>query len=126
MVHRDGRFTDNGDGTVTDKNTGLMWQQRDDNVERTWNEAMAYCEDLELAGHTDWRLPDKDELMSIVDKSRENPAINTDFFPGTRSSSYWSSSTHVDCAGDAWDVHFHGGRVGYGSKAYGTYVRCVR
>ena len=89
------RFTDNGDGTVTDKKPGLMWQQEDDNVERNWKEAMAYCEGLKLAGHTDWRLPSKKELEIIVDKSRENPAINTDFFPSTKSSYYWSSSTYA-------------------------------
>jgi hypothetical protein len=63
---------DNGDETVTDQTTALMWQKANGegasgDYQFTWMEALAYCEDLSLAGHDDWRLPDVKELHSIVD-----------------------------------------------------------
>ena len=49
-------FTDNGDGTITDNASGLMWQQADDGTTRDWENALLYAEDLDLAGNEDWRL----------------------------------------------------------------------
>lgn len=46
-------YTDNGDGTITDNNTGTMWQKTDDSVGRNWTDAVIYCENLSLAGNTD-------------------------------------------------------------------------
>ena len=71
----------NQDGTVTDVATGLMWQQADDGNGRNWQDALAYAEQLTLANHNDWRLPNAKELQSIVDYSRSpsktiSPAIN--------------------------------------------------
>ncbi len=87
-------FTDNGNGTVTDNVIGLMWQQEDDNTTRTWADAGTYCDGLALGGYTDWRLPTKKELMSIVNYGTYSPAINTTYFPNTNASSYcpWESS----------------------------------
>ena len=62
-------FTDNGDGTITDIATGLMWAQDDDSLTLDWQNALAYAEDSQLAGYSDWRLPDVKELQSIVDYS---------------------------------------------------------
>jgi hypothetical protein len=82
-------FQDNGDGTITDTATGLMWQQDDDGIGRDWPSALAYAEDLELAGYRDWRLPNIKELQSILDYTHSptatdtnhlGPAIDTDFF----------------------------------------------
>ncbi len=82
-------FVDNGDGTVTDEATGLMWQQVDSGVGLDWEDALSYAENLELADYDDWRLPNVKELQSIVDYTKspsayddENlgPAIDTDFF----------------------------------------------
>ncbi|SLM27442.1 exported hypothetical protein [Desulfamplus magnetovallimortis] len=56
-AHAVGPYIDNGDGTVSDEGTGLMWQQRDDGVTRTWEDACQACEELELAGYDDWRRP---------------------------------------------------------------------
>ena len=70
-------FVDNGDGTITDKATGLMWQQADDGTTRNWENALSYAEDLTLAGHNDWRLPNAKELHSIVDYSRSPDATNS-------------------------------------------------
>ena len=119
-------FTDHGDGTVTDNVTGIMWQQEDDGSTRVWQDALAYCEELDLTGYTDWRLPDEKELRSLVDNTRYTPAIDTTYFPGTNSSCYWSSSHCADYLGYAWAVYFHDGDVGGVHKGYYEYVRCVR
>ena len=69
-------FQDNGDGTVTDNATGLMWQQADSGNGMDWQSALVYAEDLELAGYNDWRLPDVKELQSIVDYTRAPNAVD--------------------------------------------------
>ncbi len=97
-VYGANQFVDNGDGTVTDTATGFMWQQADDGETRNWSEALAYAEDLELAGYDDWRLPNAKELQSIVQYGKtEIPAIDESFFTLTNSDSYfWTSTTHGD------------------------------
>ena len=70
-----GSYTDNGDGTVTDTSTGLRWQQAGSN--KTWEQALAYCEGLDISGYTDWRLPTIKELRGLVDFSKHTPSINT-------------------------------------------------
>jgi len=140
-------FIDNGDGTVTNTDTGLMWEvktddggNRDKDNTYTWEEALSYCDTLTLASHNDWRLPNANELQSIVDYSTYDPSINTTFFPDTvsptyipiPSSPYWSSTTNADYpgyAGDpsyAWLVDFYAGDVYGGRKSYYSYVRAVR
>ena len=120
-------FTDNGDGTVSDNETGLMWQQRDDGTERNWQEALDYCNCLSLAGHNDWRLPNIKELESIVDITRYNPAIDGVYFSATQSSNYWSATSYAYNFTDAaCCVHFGNGYVSYYYKSGRYYVRCVR
>ena len=63
-------FVNNGDGTISDLNTGLMWQQADDGDFYDWENAIVTAENFELAGYTDWRLPNPKELHSIVDYTR--------------------------------------------------------
>jgi hypothetical protein len=120
-------YTDNSDGTVTDTSTGLMWQQAGSSNIKTWDQALSYCENSTLAGYTDWRLPTKKELLTIVDYSRYNPAINPTYFPDTVSSFYWSSTTYANGMHRAWGVHFN---YGYGDlildKDNDNYVRAVR
>ena len=103
-------FVDNGDGTISDLATGLMWQKADDGYSRDWENALSYAEDLELAAYDDWRLPNAKELHSIVDYSRSpqttnSPAIDPLFecteiaYPdGTMGHYpfYWTSTTHLD------------------------------
>ncbi len=101
-----GGYADNGDGTVTDTSTGLMWQQQACSSTQTWEQALAYCEGLNLGGHTDWRLPTIKELRSLVDYSRYNPAINTTYFPNAAASWYWSSTTGAHGTYFAWVVGF--------------------
>ena len=90
-------FVDNRDGTVTDRKSGLTWQQRDDGRTRNWEQALSYCEGLRLAGHVDWRLPNVKELQSIVDYRRHDPALDTRFLQQTDHRGwFWSSTTHGD------------------------------
>lgn len=121
-------YLDNGNGTVTDLNTGLMWQQNDDGVTRTSPEAIDYCAALTFpsGGYSDWRLPDRRELMSIVDFGRVRPAIDTTYFPECRSSNYWSSSPYALSLPYAWYVGFSYGYVANYNKTNPNYVRCVR
>ena len=121
-----GDFTDNGDGTVTDGNTGLMWQQGEAG-KMNWEGAITCCEDLSLADYADWRLPNVKELRSIVDDRLYNPAIDKIYFPDALASSYWSSTTFAYDSSYAWYVDFYAGNVyNYIDKTYGYDVRCVR
>ncbi len=121
-----GNFINNGDHTVTDIATGLMWQQEDDNVGRNWEKAIIYCEGLNNANYQNWRLPNIKELQSIVDLAITNPAIDPTAFPATNADLYWSSTTFVDISERAWQVGFDDGRVTHYDKSGGFYVRCVR
>jgi hypothetical protein len=123
-----GSYTDNGDGTVTDTSTGLMWQQAVSSNSMTWEQALTHCEGLNLGGHTDWRLPTIKELRSLVDYSQYNPAINTTYFPNTAASWCWSSTTDAGTAYYAWLVHFGYGfdLSSYNYKYYDYYARAVR
>ncbi len=89
--------TDNGDVTITDNATGLMWQQVDDGMTYDWDEALAAAYESELAGYTDWRLPDIKELQSIVDYDKTTfPAIDESYFTCSDDSWFWSSTTQGD------------------------------
>ena len=119
-------FVKNGD-IVTDTTTGLQWQDNTDskNTTKTWSEAISYCENLTLGSHNDWRLPNINELKSIVDRSKFNPVI-VDGFTNVRSDGYWSSTTHENYSSDAWLVRFDDGNVDNYSKVRNYDVRCVR
>jgi len=115
----------NGDGTVTDTSTGLMWQQVTAGS-MIWEQAIGYCENLSLGGYTDWRLPNLNELQSIVDYNRDNPAIDTNAF-STIWSNYLSSTTFAYITSHAWLVNFSLGGVSNGGGKSLTYlVRAVR
>lgn len=118
-------LVDNGDGTVSDNRTGLIWQQGEPGA-MTWGSALTYCEGLSLAGSTDWRLPNIKELESLVDEARTEPPIDTTKFPGAVVARYWSSTTVASTPAIAWDVAFG---IGYSEpqlKGGGYNVRCVR
>jgi triacylglycerol esterase/lipase EstA (alpha/beta hydrolase family) len=117
-------YTDNGNGTVTDNVTGLVWQQEDDNQTRIWSSALIYCNNSTLGAYTDWRLPTQKELNNIVDYEVHNLAINP-VFSGTNSSDYWSSASDYD-TDYAWYTSFEYGGVSTSYKRYKNYVRCVR
>ena len=68
----DDRFVDNGDGTVTDTKTGLMWAQVDNQGHITWFDAKLYCENIILSTYNDWRMPTVEELETLYDKSLDS------------------------------------------------------
>jgi hypothetical protein len=120
-------FIDNNDGTITDTVTGLMWQKDGSTPIKNWSDALAYCNDLTLAGYDDWRLPDINQLQSIADYSRLNPSINTTYFSNTAvNSGYWSSTTNTGSVTNAFGVIFREGNISYGSKINAYHVRAVR
>jgi len=122
------RYTDNGNGTITENNTLLTWQKDDDDTTRTWEQALGYCEGLTLAGYTDWRLPNIKELHYLVDSATYNPAIDTTAFPSSKAAPYWSSTTIASASSFAWFVDFYYGYAGapYSDKTGSYYVRCLR
>lgn len=122
------RFEVVGDGTVIDHATGLMWTADDvgsGNV--TWVDADAAAKAVTLGGFTDWRLPTRHELLSLVDDTRCNPAINIAAFPSCRSTWYWTGTASAPSPGSyAWFVGFRGG-ASYGNNRGGVArVRAVR
>ena len=101
-------FTDNGDGTVSDNNTGLMWQKADGG-EMTWENASTYCNNLTLGGKTGWRLPTGIELFSINNYNHLNPALNPVCFTTTAAEYWWTSEAQADDAAKIWVVNSGGG-----------------
>jgi len=88
------RFSNNGDGTVTDKKTGLMWASRDNGVPINWPDALAYCQDYSSGGHTDWRLPTLAELASLFDSQRTNRrGYHITIFIDTSAQSLWADDS---------------------------------
>jgi hypothetical protein len=139
------RFTDNNNGTVTDKLTGLIWMKNANYWGLiTWEDALWWASSLEAgyAGLTDgskpgdWRLPNRKELESLVDCEFISPSLPNTLgtgkwaegnpFQGVQSGGYWSSSTYAGNATYAWRVHFASGDVDANDKGYSYYVWCVR
>ena len=111
------RFTDNGNGTVTDNMTGLMWVMSPHSLPgnsgyQTWDDAIDFCNGRTFAEHPDWRLPNVRELQSLIDYGRSNPALPSGHpFTDIQSSLYWSSSTPVDNTNHAHTVALYRGDV---------------
>ena len=94
------RFVDNGNGTVTDTQSGLMWISKDNGTPISWHDAQKYCEDLQVGGYNDWRMPTLAELASLYDPSEEGQGgYHTIKFVTITSQSCWASETRGDEAG---------------------------
>jgi hypothetical protein len=119
-------LVDNGNGTVTDTETGLIWQKETAPGTYTWQQALTYAQGLVLAGYTNWRLPNRNELQTLVDYFRYDPSIDPLLASKTESSVYWSSTTHAYYTDFAWLVHFSNGSIGHGDKSGTYFVRAVR
>jgi len=143
-------FTDNGDGTVTDHTTGLMWEKQsdDDSIHDkdnayTWDNAfaskVATLNSTVFAGHNDWRVPNRFELDTLVNLAAENPATYPAFNTACAatctvltcscspfSQSYWSSSTFQGDRARAWLVNLNSGFTNYDYKTLSRGVRAVR
>jgi hypothetical protein len=148
-------YTDNGDGTITDENTGLMWMKQDDNggdcasypgnldkdCTFSWDQAFTFVASLNAnnhGGHDDWRVSNVRELHSIVNYENPLPAVSDAFNTGcvgacvvadcscTAMTRYWSSTSNASLPDDAWDVSFSLGNVNSGTKISDFHVRAVR
>lgn len=136
----DGYYQDHGDGTVTNQHTELMWQKCSLGLSGTgcnagtasnftWDQALQQAETLNsnggFAGHSDWRLPNVNELGSLVEIACISPSINSTLFPNTQSDLYWSSSPHIRDT-DAWIISFGRGSDNFDDRDKSGYVRLVR
>ena len=110
---------------VKDSMSGLEFQDDAVGSRMKWEAAISHCEALTLGGHSDWSLPNVNELKSIADRSKVDPAIE-DTFTNTNSDRYWSSTTYEGNKNDSWTVYFGSGYVGNDPKGSSNYVRCVR
>jgi hypothetical protein len=109
-------FTDNGDGTITDNVTGLMWQKTPSRDSVPWETALTRAEESVLGGHDDWRLPNLKELGSLVDITRNAPAVSA-AFSAMQSLRYWTSSAQFKQTANAWFVDFqNSGVTSYAAK----------
>lgn len=125
VIHYSGDLTDNGNGTVTDNHTGLVWQQAESAL-MTWESALAYAEGLTLGGQSDWRLPNIKELQSVSDENFRAPSLNATRFPGATATRYWSSTSLCGDAAQAWYLDSDYGLTSYMAKSGLWHVRCVR
>ena len=118
-------LVEKGDGTVLDKTTGLMWQQATVEADR-WEGAIARCEDLVLAGRDDWRLPNRNELQSLIDYDKHDLSISESIFPDTLPVYYWTSTTYTPAPSRSWVVSFQSGYVHFSNKSRKHTFRAVR
>lgn len=129
--------------TVSDTATGLMWKRCSEGlsgvacatgaaVTGDWQDALARAATVNAqptvlgAGHSDWRLPNRNELASLVERRCQSPAINETVFPGTLSQSFWTSSPSSQNGLLAWYVDFDIGDVGPILKSGARNIRLVR
>ena len=134
-------FTDNGNDTITDNKTGLMWKKctegqtgascKSKEKKFSWEDALQYVKKLNegggFLGFKDWRLPTLRELNSLVEEQCVEPAINTTLFPNTPSKAYWTSSPYAGFSDYAWCVNYQYGYDSYVSAKYsGNAIRLVR
>lgn len=132
------KYRDNGDGTVSDLQTGLMWEKlsadgsiHEKTLQYTWREAFEKVASLnatKFAGHQDWRLPNQFELITLIDLTRffpaVDPAFNENCVPNctvltcscTEPIGYWSSTSYVGNPETAWVLHFGMGDTGKDHK----------
>ncbi len=138
-------LTDNGDGTITDTSTGLVWDKCSrgqvwDNTTppgtctgtastHDWAAALAQATAANTASHrgqAGWRLPNRTELESLVKIDANSPAIDGTYFPATFSHSYWTSTTYAYAPAYAWVVYFSDGSTYANYETSTNHVRLVR
>jgi hypothetical protein len=133
-------FSASDNGTVTDNSTHLMWMRcslgqtwsndascNGTALTYTWSKALSAGTNFSFGGYSDWRLPNINELRSIIEDCRNSPAINSQLFPQTPSSKFWSSSPYIATSTtNAWVVDFTQGRDNFDLKTKANAVRLVR
>jgi hypothetical protein len=125
------RFTVSGDGaTILDGMTGRVWQRGVSDAAKTWDDANAYCASLSSLPGIAWRLPTIIELLSIVEPTRSEPAIDTTVFSlGASKASgdpFWTSTRSTNGSSMRWAVNFNVGSATIDFNIYAKQVRCVR
>lgn len=132
-------YTDHGNGSITDKQTGLMWQQCSIGTDAvlcsgtatdySWQQALAVVQSINSnapAGHNNWRLPSVAELNTLADTACHAPAINAGMFPATLTAQYWTASPSAADGSKAWVVDFTDGSSSAISKISERPIRLVR
>ena len=124
------RFTVSGD-CVTDNLTGLMWTKNANlpGGYKTWQQALDYANGLSLCGYTDWRLPNVNELESLINAGQGNTAtwLNTQGFITVQSDFYWSATSYANSTSYAWIVYMWVGNMSHKlDKSSNYYVWPVR
>ena len=125
LLFAGGRFlllTAYGKDYYKDSQTNLFWTGECE-ADKTWQQALIYCEELDYAGFTDWRLPNMNELANLINPNKYKPATD---LPHTPSKWFWSSSSYAGPASYAWIVDFYNGNVDDDGKDVDGFVRCVR
>jgi len=115
---------------VHDTSHCLIWQ--DDNrtkvIKKNWKDAIEFCENLELGGYDDWRLPNINEIFTISDKSKIDPAIQSEFNNVNTKNHYWTSTSwngnHTSPI--AWTFDFSDSNDEDDDKNKELLIRCVR
>ncbi len=125
------RFTDNGNGTAMDKLTGLMWTKNANlgGGTKTWQQALDLVKTLSTGGYSDWRLPNRKELFSLIDYSKHNPPLSDEaiqLFQNVQFGDYWTSTTYAANPSIGWFVNMVIGYVYISSKSDSNYVWAVR
>lgn len=117
---------DPGPGVVSDRVTGLLWQADVDPLEKlSFDEATRHCASLVLGGRCDWRAPSVNELQTLLNERRIEPALDTEAFPNTPVTLHWSSSPAAGTEDEAWLVSFETGEAKTDTRAWERPVRCV-
>ncbi len=119
------RFTDNGDNTVTDNITGLMWTKNANQGPGAtrWTNAMNGADTCLVGGYSDWRLPNVRELLSIIDYKNQLPALPTGHpFINVQNNWYWTSTTYKPDTAYAGVVSLLNGIVNFDDKGINFYV----
>ena len=131
-------FLIDGNGTVTHTTTGLMWKRCYEGrsggacdtgaaTNMNWPEALGAAKNSAFAGYADWRLPNKEELESLIDDRCYSPSINDTVFAGTVVGWTWTSTTLASAPAGAWVVSFDDGSIHYRIKSdRDHFVRLVR
>jgi hypothetical protein len=113
---------------VIDVRTNLMWSANDA-TDKTlpFKKCAAACKKLKLAGFTDWRMPTVEELFLLADRSKCDPAIDTNAFPSCTGGWYWTSTVDASApSACAWDVNFYNGYAYFNFQVNQGRVRAVR
>jgi hypothetical protein len=120
------RFLDNSDGTVLDRLTDLTWEKAISQTAQTWENAILYCEGLNLGGNSDWRLPNVKEIRSLSDENKVQPSVNNTIFTGVTITKYWSSTSLPNQTTKAWYLDNNFGITTYDLKTATHSVWAVR